>query len=151
MTSVAIRWMTRHCEGEGLEYWHLADGGLADNSGKDSIEEVILRLHRAEPRILKRALILSVANTLTEDESDLRQTKNFWPSYHAGQGLLAYTGRSQGYHSLFWEGFEEKLAADGIVVENIEFPIMAAKLDHWPASCPQAAKSAKQKPDNTQV
>jgi predicted acylesterase/phospholipase RssA len=135
------------CEGEGLEYWHLADGGLADNSGLDSIEEVILRQHRAKPRILKRALILSVASTLTEDESDLRQIENFWPSQHSGQGLLAYTGRSQGYHRLFWEKFKKDLAADGIVIENIEFPIMAANLDHWPASCPQAAGSAKQEPE----
>ncbi len=139
------------CEGEGLEYWHLADGGLADNSGLDSIEEVILRQHRAEPRILKRALIFSVANTLTEDESDLRQIKNFWPSQHAGQGVLAYTGRSQGYHRLFWEKFKGDLATDGIVVENIEFPIMEANLDHWPASCPQAARSAKQDPEEVRA
>lgn len=132
------------CEGEGLEYWHLADGGLTDNSGQDSIEEVILRQLRAEPRILKRALILSVTSTLTEDESDLRQIKNFWPLQHSGQGLLAFTSRSQGYHRLFWDRFKSDLAADGMVVENIEFPIMAANLDHWPASCPQAAGSAKQ-------
>ncbi len=139
------------CDGEGLEYWHLADGGLADNSGLDSIEEVILRQHRAEPRILKRALIMSVANTLTEDESDLKQIKNFWPSQHAGQGLLAYTGRSQGYHQLFWDKFKIDLAADGIVVENIEFPIMGANVDHWPASCSQAADSAKQDPEDVRA
>ena len=132
------------CEGEGLEYWHLADGGLADNSGLDSIEEVILRQHRAEPRILKRALIMSIDNALTEDESDLRQIENFWPSQHSGQGILAYTGRSQGYHQLFWEKFKSDLAADGIIVENIEFRIMEATVDHWPASCPQAAGSAEQ-------
>ena len=124
---------------------------MADNSGMDSIEEVILRQHRAQPRILKRALILSVANTLTEDESDLRQIENFWPSQHAGQGLLAYTGRSDGYHRLFWEGFKSDLAADGIVVENIEFPIMAANLDHWPASCPQAKGSVKQDPEDVRA
>lgn len=134
------------CEGEDLEYWHLADGGLADNSGLDSIEEVILRQHRAQPRILKRALIISVDNMLTEDESDLRQIENFWPSYHMGQAILAYTGRSQGYHNLFWEKFKSELAADGITVENIAFRIMAANIDHWPASCSQAAKSAKQDP-----
>jgi len=139
------------CEGEGLEYWHLADGGLADNSGLDSIEEVILRQHRAEPRILKRALLLSVENTLTEDEADLRQIANFWPSQHPGQGILAYSGRSQGYHRLFWEKFKNDLAADGIVVENIEFPIMAAELDHWPASCSQAAGSAKQDPEEVRA
>ena len=139
------------CEGEGLEYWHLADGGLADNSGLDSIDEVILRQLRAEPRILKRALILSVANTLTEDESDLRQIKNFWPSQHSGQGILAYTGRSDGYRQLFWEQFKTDLATDGIVVENIEFPIMAANLDHWPASCPEAKRSAKLDPEQVRA
>jgi predicted acylesterase/phospholipase RssA len=135
------------CDGEGLEYWHLADGGMVDNSGIDSIEEVILRQLRAKPRVLERALIFSVFNTLTEDESDLRQIKNFWPSQHTGQGILAYTGRSQGYHRLFWDKLKRDLAADGIVIENIEFAIMAADLDRWPASCPQSARSAKQDPE----
>jgi predicted acylesterase/phospholipase RssA len=139
------------CEGEGLEYWHLADGGMADNSGLDSIEEVILRQHRAEPRILKRALLLSVENTLTEDESDLRQIDNFWLSQHPGQAILAYTARSQGYHRLFWERFKDDLASDGIVVENIEFPIMAANVDHWPDSCSQAARSKKQDPEQVRA
>lgn len=139
------------CEGEGLEYWHLADGGMVDNSGVDSIEEVILRHIRAEPRSLKRALVLSVSSTLTEDESDLRKIRNFWPSQHAGQGILAHTGRSQGYHRLFWERFKGDLAADGIVVENIEFAIMDANVDHWPASCSQAARSAKQDPDEVRA
>jgi predicted acylesterase/phospholipase RssA len=135
------------CDGAGLEYWHLADGGMVDNSGIDSIEEVILRQLRAEPRVLERALIFSVFNTLTEDESDLRQIRNFWPSQHTGQGILAHTNRSQGYHRLFWEKFKRGLATDGIVIENIEFAIMAADLDRWPASCPQAARSAKQNPE----
>ena len=139
------------CAGDGLEYWHLADGGLADNSGLDSIDEVILRQLRAEPRVLQRALILSVANTLTEEESDLRQIRNFWPSQHSGQGVLAYTGRSDGYRQLFWEQFKADLATDGIVIEDIEFPIMAANLDHWPASCPQAARSAKQDPEQVRA
>ena len=139
------------CEGEGLEYWHLADGGMVDNSGLDSIEEVILRQHRAKPRVLERALLFSVFNTLTEDESDLRQIKNFWPSQHTGQGVLAYTGRAQGYHRLFWEKFKDDLASDGIAVENIEFAIMAANLDHWPASCSQAARSAKQDPEEVRA
>jgi hypothetical protein len=139
------------CEGEGLEYWHLADGGMVDNSGLDSIEEVILRQLRAEPRVLERALLFSVSNTLTEDESDLRQIKNFWPSQHAGQGVLAYTGRSQGYHRLFWEKFKVDLATDGIVVENIEFAIMAANVEHWPASCSQATRSAKQDPEEVRA
>ena len=139
------------CEGEGLEYWHLADGGMVDNSGLDSIEEVILRQLRAEPRVLERALTFSVFNTLTEDESDLRQIRNFWPSQHTGQGILAYTGRSQGYHRLFWDKFKDELATDGIVVETIEFAIMAADVDHWPASCPQAARSAKQDPDEVRA
>lgn len=135
------------CDGAGLEYWHLSDGGMVDNSGIDSIQEVVLRQLRAEPRVLERALIFSVFNTLTEDESDLRQIKNFWPSQHANQGILAYTGRSDGYSKLFWERYKDDLATDGIVVESIEFAIMAADLDRWPASCPQAAGSAEQDPE----
>ncbi len=134
------------CDGEALEYWHLADGGLADNTGLDSIEEVILRRHRAKPRTLERALIFSVFNTLTEKESDLRQIANFWPAQHTGQAILTYTGRSQGYHRLFWEQYKRDLASEGIVVENIEFPIMAANIERWPASCGQAARSANQDP-----
>ncbi len=139
------------CDGEGLEYWHLADGGMVDNSGLDSIEEVILRQLRAKPRVLERALLFSVFNTLTEDERDLRQIANFWPSQHTGQGVLAYTGRSQGYHRLFWDKFKDDLASDGIVIEKIEFAIMAANLDRWPASCPQAARSAKKDPETVRA
>ena len=132
------------CDGQGLEYWHLADGGLHDNSGVDTIEEIILRQLRAEPRILERALIFSVNNTLTEEENDLRQIKNFWPSQHAGQAILTWSSRSQAYHQLFWDQFKDDLATEGIVVEEIEFAIMSANVEHWPASCSQAEDAAEQ-------
>lgn len=135
------------CDGEGLEYWHLADGGLIDNSGVDAIEEIILRQLLAEPRILERALILSVNNTLSEDEDDLRQIANFWPSQHAGQAILAWSARAQGFHQLYWDRFKEDLATEGIVIEEIEFAIMAANVEHWPASCPQAEEAAEQDPE----
>jgi hypothetical protein len=139
------------CDGNGLEYWHLADGGLTDNSGVDTIEEIILRQLRAEPRVLERALIFSVNNTLSEEQSDLRQIKNFWPSQHTGQAVLAWSSRSQGYHQLFWDRFKDDLANDGIVVEEIEFAIMAATVDHWPASCPQAEDAAERDPEEVRA
>lgn len=139
------------CDGEGLEYWHLADGGLTDNSGVDTIEEVILRQLRAEPRILERALILSVNNTLSEEENDLRQIKNFWPSQHTGQAILAWSSRSQGYHQLFWDQFKADLATEGVVIEEIEFAIMAANVEQWPASCSQADDAAEQDPEEVRA
>ena len=139
------------CDGEGLEYWHLADGGMVDNSGLDSIQEVVLRQLRAEPRVLERALIFSVTNTPTEDESELRQIRNYWPSQHLGQALLPYTGRSDGYRRLFWTIFEDGAASNGFVIENIDFFIMSAELDRWPESCPQAERATEQDPETVRA
>ena len=50
-----------------------------------------------------------------------------------------------------WPKLVDDLAADGMVVENIEFAIMDANVDHWPASCSQAARSAKKNPEEVRA
>jgi hypothetical protein len=136
------------CEGEGLEYWHIGDGGLSDNSGINTLEEVLLREHRAESSKLQRALFIQVASMVDEDPAELRQIDDFWVmTYHTASIVSAINKRGDGYHELFWEKFSADLAADGLPVEILEFAIMDATVDQWPASCPQGADTEGQSPE----
>jgi len=133
------------CEGEGLEWWHIGDGGLSDNAGVNTLEEVLLREHRLEPRTLKRAMFLEVESSVTKDPAELRQIEDFWVlTYHATEVAAALRQRGDGYHKLFWKQFEGDLKEDGLPLEKLSFAVMDAVIDEWPASCPQQAKSVNQ-------
>jgi predicted acylesterase/phospholipase RssA len=137
------------CTGGQTQYWHLGDGGTYENSGVDSLEEVILHEHRALPKTLDRALIVAIDAGMKEDESKLMDIKNFWLlRYHPGLITESFNNRAQGYHDLLWKRLDSDLSNQGLRIERINLRYTSAKLDRWPASCEQAAASVKQSPED---
>jgi len=126
------------CVGGQPEWWHLGDGGIIENAGTDSLEEVILRrLTDGEPR-LKSALILSVDAGARFDPDELKSRKNFRMYTDPGlTGLVVDSPRVRGqaYHDIFWDELADELAKEGIGYEKITFQHSQAMLDELPGSC----------------
>jgi hypothetical protein len=132
------------CQGGEPEYWHLGDGGIFDNSGVDTLEEVILRNHPGRNGKLERTLILSVHSGMKAKPEELRRIRNFWLYLqHPGLMFDIAARRGQAYHDLVWERMEHDLAAEGIAFEKIEMRYTDAMLDQWPDSCEQAARARR--------
>ena len=136
------------CDGGRPEYWHLGDGGLFDNTGVDTLEEIILREHRVVPRSLERALIISIDSGMKGDAQELRDESNLWVlTFHPGLITEAFNKRAQSYHNLLWDKLRSDLSDEGLELENILFRYTSATLDSWPASCKQDAASEQQSPE----
>jgi hypothetical protein len=132
------------CQGGEPEFWHLGDGGIFDNSGVDTLEEVVLRNHPGRNGTLERTLILSVHSGMKAKPEELRRIRNFWLYLqHPGLMFDIAAQRGQAYHDLVWERMEHDLAAEGIAFQKIEMRYTDAKLDRWPDSCRQAARARR--------
>ena len=126
------------CDGGTTEWWHLGDGGAIENSGTDSLDEVLLRRLAADGPPLKTALILSVDAGKRLDPEDLKLEKNFeMYSTPARVNLVVESPRVRGqaYHDIFWDELVDELRKEGIGYEKITFRFSEAQLDEVPNSC----------------
>jgi len=126
------------CDGGEPEWWHLGDGGVIENSGTDSLEEVLLRRLADDGSPLENALILSVDSGVHLDPEDLKRLKNFkMNATPAHVNLVVHSPRVRGqaYHDIFWEELSAELAKEGIDYEKITFRHSKAELDELPNSC----------------
>ena len=116
------------------EYWHLGDGGILENTGVETLQEVILR--RADgPVPFRRALILSFDAGRSLDPVALRRDEDpdFWTEDFDRVVEIANI-RAEAYRAVAWESVAQDLEID---YELISFRLVEAKLteDDWPASC----------------
>lgn len=126
------------CDGGEPEYWHLGDGGIFDNSGVDTLEEVILREQLDGAGKLKRALILSVHSGMSAKPEELKRIRNFWLYLqHSGLIFDIASQRGQAYHDLLWERLKGDIARDGVAFAMVEMRYTDARFDQWPESCGQ--------------
>jgi predicted acylesterase/phospholipase RssA len=124
------------CEGGSPEWWHLGDGGIFDNSGVDTLEEVVLWQRHDDRKKLKRALILSLDSGKRVDPGKNTRIKNMWLYLqHPGLMFDIASRRGQAYHDLVWERLRNDFASEGISFENFQIRYANAELDEWPASC----------------
>ncbi len=134
--------MPSTCEGGSPEWWHLGDGGIFDNSGVDTLEEVVLWQRDDERKKLRRALILSLDSGKRADPSRLRLIKNMWLyMQHPGLMFDIASRRGQAYHDLVWERLRDDFASEGITLETFQIRYANAALDEWPASCKSRASA----------
>ncbi len=126
------------CDRGEPEWWHLGDGGVIENSGTDSLDEVLLRrLTDGGPR-LKKVFILSMDAGNHPDPEKLKQRKNFkMYSSPARSGLVVDSPRVRGqaYHNVFWDELLEELDNEDIGYEKITLRHSEAKLNDLPSSC----------------
>jgi hypothetical protein len=124
------------CDGGSPEYWHLGDGGIFDNSGVDTLEEIVLWQRHDNRKKLKRALILSLDSGKRADPGRLKLIKNFWLYLqHPGLMFDIASRRGQAYHDLVWERLRNDLAGEGTWLETFQMRYAEAGLEEWPASC----------------
>jgi len=126
------------CDGGETEWWHLGDGGVIENSGSDSLEEVLLRRLADEGPPLEKALILSVDAGAHPDAEKLKRRKNFKMNASPPRASLVVDSprvRGQAYHDIFWDELLDELAKEGIDYEKITFRHSRAELDDLPGSC----------------
>jgi hypothetical protein len=126
------------CVGGEPEWWHLGDGGVIENSGTDSLEEVLLRRLADGGPPLKKALILSVDAGAHPDPEKLKRMKNFKMNSSPSRVSLVVDSprvRGQAYHDIFWGELADELAKEGIGYEKITFRYSQAELDDVPSSC----------------
>lgn len=127
------------CAGDSApEWWHLGDGGVVENLGTDSLEEILLRRLVAGGPPLEQALILSVDSGAHPSPEQLRRMDNFrMNSSPSRVNLVVITPRARGqaYHDVFWDELVGELEKEGIGFEKITFRHSEAELGTLPASC----------------
>jgi hypothetical protein len=124
------------CHGGDPNWWHLGDGGIIDNTGVDTLEEIALReLEDGEGR-LSKALIISLdsGREISPERMQLDSNLRIW-TRAPGRVVDISIPRGRAYHDLVWDRVKRGLAADGIHMETIGIRYTAADLPHWPASC----------------
>ncbi len=125
------------CDGRQVRYWHLGDGGVIENLGVETLEEVALRGHEAGT-LSGPVIIFSFdaeLNTPAErffDDGDL----SIWTS--APGRIVDVAGlRGRAYHDLAWAQVWE---ARGVAAAFIHMRYTHARLSQeWPASCRDGA------------
>jgi hypothetical protein len=125
------------CDSGAAEWWHLGDGGIIENSGTDSLEEVFLRRLAAQGPPPEKAWVLSVDAGAQPDPETLKQTRKF-NMYRGMKASLVVDSprvRGQAYHDVFWRDLEAELLKEGIGYEKLTFRYSQAELDVLPASC----------------
>jgi hypothetical protein len=131
------------CDGGSPEFWHLGDGGIFDNSGVDTLEEVVQWQRGDGRKQLKRALILSLDSGKRADPKALKLIKNMWLYLqHPGLMFDIASRRGQAYHDLVWERLRNDFAREGIALEIFQMRYSEAGLDEWPASCGKKGSGA---------
>jgi len=126
------------CDGGEPEWWHLGDGGVIENSGTDSLEEILLLRLAAGGPPLDKALILSVDAGARPDPEELKRQKHFNMYRSPPKVSLVVDSprvRGQAYHDIFWGELLDELTKEGIGYERITFRYSEAELVNLPGSC----------------
>ena len=128
---VAIQ-AARSCTDPTPQYWHLGDGGIIDNTGADTLRELVVRQVRHGSG-LDRALILIADAGMALDPETSRNTRDlslFTNNPGAVVGVAQLRGEA--YAELFWAREQETL---GIPFDTIVLRYTNAEIADWPATC----------------
>ncbi len=132
------------CEVTGTEWWHLGDGGMIDNTGVDTLEEVVMEAAVAEESRLSKALLISFDASKLSRNARLRRMSNYALLSRDPARIVEVTkARGNAYHELAWQQQKKELEARGVRAEEFVMPYMAAELESWPASCRSEARRAE--------
>lgn len=123
------------CTDGPVEYLHLTDGGVFENSGLDTLEEVVLHERASSGGRLRRVLLISLDAGLVEARESLTQISDFWLTYHAGSVLTISQRRGHDYHDMVWDRIAGQMREEGISFELIRLRYTDADIDQWPESC----------------
>ena len=115
--------------GHECEWWHLGDGGIIDNSGVETLEEVALL--SAEVGALDSVLIISLdAGRLWE--SDAMKRRSNLEMWTEDPGRVVDTAKRRGvsYHDILWERFGDSITnakGEPVRLDRIEIHYLDAE------------------------
>ena len=120
---------------------------MIDNTGMDTLEEVLMEAAEADAGRLVTALLISFDASKSARSSRLRRMSNYALLSRAPARIVEVTkARGDAYHALAWRQQELDLASRGVRADEIVFPYMAAQLESWPASCEGEARRSASNP-----
>ncbi len=116
------------------KYWHLGDGGLYDNSGIETLEQLFAQLARRDG-VAKTRMILALDSISYANEEELIRNRKFGVSRHAEFIVDIPTARAEAYRDAAWGSIG--LQQGGRRVETVVMRYTDADLDpaRLPASC----------------
>ena len=126
------------CNTTGTQYWHLGDGGILENTGVESLQEILLRqdLRGEGPA---RAIIFSFdAGKRESIEANLaNRNLRLWTS-DPGRVVSITNTRGDAYQSIVWAQQER----------DLDFPVKIVRIrysDHVPTQWPESCSSRIQR------
>ena len=116
-------------------YWHLGDGGLYDNTGIETLEQLFAQL-RGPGSPAGADLILSFDSISYADEEELSRDRKFGVSRHAEFIVDIPTARAEAYRDAAWRAIRVEQGDHG--AETIVMRHTEADLD--PTSLPDSCR-----------
>lgn len=122
---------TRSCADATPQYWHLGDGGIIDNTGADTLRELVVRGVHDEQ--LTSALIF-VADSGARSDPEVSLSTADLSIFTSNPGAVVDVAQARGiaYSNLFWQRVEQEI---GIPFDTITFRHDDATITAWPESC----------------
>ena len=129
------------CDGSGEAFWHLGDGGVVENLGLETLEEVALRA-LASDAPPARVLLIALDAEMLADPADLFADGDLrlWTS-NPGRLVDVAMERGRGYHDLVWADARAAITAEtGAPFTVLRLRYTDARLTAWPAACAREAE-----------
>jgi predicted acylesterase/phospholipase RssA len=121
----------RTCADPTPQYWHLGDGGIIDNTGADSLREMVVR-GVAAGTLTSALLFVADAGLLPDAERSLATADLSLFTSNPGAVVDTAQARGNALADLFWE---QQRATLGIPFDTIVFRYDEADFADWPGSC----------------
>ncbi|WP_306249932.1 patatin-like phospholipase family protein [Parvularcula sp. IMCC14364] len=126
------------CDTTSTQYWHLGDGGILENTGIETLQEVLVRKN-ARGEGLSRAVIFSFdAGKREATEANLaNRNLRLWTS-DPGRVVSITNMRGDAYQSIVWDAMQAEL----------DFPVRILRVrysDHVPAGWPDSCSAGVQR------
>ncbi|MEL7487146.1 MAG: hypothetical protein AAGJ87_08025, partial [Pseudomonadota bacterium] len=127
------------CGEQDARYWHLGDGGILDNSGVETLQEVLVeRAAGANPPARATIFEFDAGNAKTAEEFTAIRNLKLWTSGPARVHHIA-AERADALRKKAWRAQEKTL---GFPVTIVSLKLSEAALEGaaWPASCGQGVR-----------
>jgi predicted acylesterase/phospholipase RssA len=130
------------CEVGEEEWWHLGDGGMIDNSGVDTLEEVVLEAVESGRGVSSAALLVLDASRVVRNSEAKRSATYGLFSNDPSRIVIVTKARGEAFHEYAWDRRQRDLAERGVRADQIQLRYMAAELASWPESCRSERRAA---------
>lgn len=118
----------------GSEYWHLGDGGMLDNTGVETLEQVVLRKLQ-DRKTPGRALILALDGGLRADEEQFTGIRNFHVAGHPDSVFDMPSRRAEAYHGVVWKVLLDEQEEHALEKHLMRYTEVELPFERLPASC----------------